>query len=361
MRPAAGIRRRSSSMMTLDQNVLESESNSKESIPWAEQLQTDLDSVACRKRRSTDASASDIRIASRLKSDGRSISTLSPSTDATLSRLSKISPPRCDSVISNLSIAAESQQTDALPPLPPMLTSTASQKQSSLPTTIGGAKPRPISPAMQFHSLRSQPLSHSRPQPQKRNSRPLSRQSIQGKENPGPFSELFRQSSISLSFSVRDSQYKEHNNSWFLGNDYNEDEATFNENNQLTGATLAAYIELLTPHRTGAGNYFLSMVNNGADMFHLLTKVSIFHSLIVRSDTHLNFLHYLPPVQHSKRSRFSIDSKIQPAATSWIGCASEQAVGPKETRSSPSEVGAFFFSVSNRCRFWSVCLPNHDR
>ncbi|KAG0355091.1 hypothetical protein BG005_005971 [Podila minutissima] len=57
---------------------------------------------------------------------------------------------------------------------------------------------------------------------------------------------------------VRDSQYKEHNNSWFLGNDYNEDEATFNENNQLTGATLAAYIELLTPHRTGADPTLIS-------------------------------------------------------------------------------------------------------
>ncbi|KAG0029698.1 hypothetical protein BGZ82_007792 [Podila clonocystis] len=139
-----------------------------------------------------------------------------------------------------------------------MPTSTASPKPSSLPTTIGGVKPQPISPAMQFHSLRSQPLSQSQPQPQKRKSRTLSRQSIEGKENLGPFSELFCQSTISLSFSVRDSQHKGYANSWFLGNDYHEDEAVFNENNQLTSTTLGAFIELLTPHQTGADPTLIS-------------------------------------------------------------------------------------------------------
>ncbi|KAG0328903.1 hypothetical protein BG000_000271 [Podila horticola] len=279
MRPAGSIRRRSSSMMILDHNVLEPESNNKESIPWAEQLQKDLDSVTCRKRRSTNASASDVRLASRLKSDGILVAAVSPSPNATLQKLSKIPPPRSDSVISILSIAAESQKTDALPPLPPTLTSTASSEPLLLPTTVGGARPTPNSPTLQFQSLRSQPLSQSRPQSQKRNSQSLSRQSIEGKENSGQFSELFRQSTISLSFSVRDSQQKGHANSWFLGNDYQEDEAIFNESNQLTGATLRAYIELLTPHRTAADP---SLVSTFFITFRLFSTPSEVVSLLIQ-------------------------------------------------------------------------------
>ncbi|KAG0099417.1 hypothetical protein BGZ93_007807 [Podila epicladia] len=317
VRPADGIRGRPSPMMTSDQIVLGSESNSKESIPWAEQLQKDFDSIACRKRRSTDASAFDIRIASRLKSDGRSISALSPSPDATFPRLSKIPPPRSDSIISNLIIAAEGQQTGALPPLPRTPTSTASQKPSSLPTTIGGAKPRPISPAMQFHSLRSLPLSHSRSQPQKQNSRPLSRQSIQGKENSDSFPKLLHQSTISLNFSVRDSQYKECNNSWFLGNDYNEDEATFNENNQLTGATLGAYIELLTPHRTVADP---TLISTFFITFRLFSTPSEVVSLLIRR------FNLLPPAgldirqskQWAQKKQDRIRQSVYTALRTWI-------------------------------------------
>ncbi|KFH69584.1 hypothetical protein MVEG_04392 [Podila verticillata NRRL 6337] len=272
-RPALDGTQRRSSTMTVD--ILEPKSNHNKAIPWAEQLQHDLDDVVCRKRRSTNAS--DTRLASRVKSDGRPPITIGSSSNGTFPRPSKAPPPRSDSVISNLSIAIESQQTNALPPLPPMLTSTTSPKPSSLPTTIGGVKPRPISPAMQFHSLRSQPLS-PRP-PQKRSSRPLSRQSIQGKENLGPLSELFRQSTISLSFSVRDSLHnKAHANSWFLGNDYHDDEAVFNENNQLTGATLGAYIELLTPHRTGADP---SLVSTFFITFRLFSTPSEVVSLLI--------------------------------------------------------------------------------
>lgn len=255
VRPALNGTQRRSSKMAVD--VLEPESDDNKAIPWAEQLQYDLDNVICRKRRSTDASMSDTRLAPRVKSDGGSPITISPSSNGTLPRSSMAVPTRSDRVMSNLSIAIESHQTDALPPLPPILTSTTGPKPSSLPTTIGGAKPRPISPAMQFHSLRSQPLS-PRP-PHKRNSRSLSRQSTHGKENSGSFSELLRQSTISLSFSARDSLHnKVHADSWFLGNDYHDDEAVFNENNQLNGATLGAYIELLTPHRTGAGRPIFS-------------------------------------------------------------------------------------------------------
>lgn len=342
-RPALDGTQRHSSTTTVD--ILEPESNDNKAIPWAEQLQHDLDDVVRRKRRSTNVT--DTRLASRVKSDGRPPITIGSSSNGTFPRSSKAPPPRSDSIVSNLSIAIESHQTNALPPLPPILTSTASPKPSSLPTTVGGVKPRPISPAMQFHSLRSQPLS-PRP-PQKRNSRPLSRQSIQGKENSGPLSELFRQSTISLSFSVRDSlQSKVHANSWFLGNDYHDDEAVFNENNQLTGATLGAYIELLTPHRTAAG-IFISIVCWLITIFTLLLTTVFFFCLwylnIARCFARLDLFHYLPSVQYSKRSRLLVDSKVQPEAPCRTGCAPEQAVDPKEARSNPSEVGALFLSM----------------